>query len=252
MVTRHFVSVLMGLVGDLTYVYERTRSASEVTPTQSVSVKRQNYLLDVLKRSLITIQSINQNFNILHEIAVSINQWINYLNENYSADRGLFVKSNLIFKDAKELARDSQNWIQVIISEFDKPDTVLLQDSAMVTMRNELSNILDDIAKDDIKDGIDALRHNFPTPAVMILFRVAEHLLRRFYKKVIGKDAGKKTWGAMLKDLEQNEKVDKNLIGYLNYLNQKRIDATHPYRRYEQEEGERILLTIKDLINEIP
>lgn len=252
MVTRHSVSVLMGLVRDLTYVYERTRSASEVTPNQSISVKGQSYLLDVLKRSLITIQSINQNFNILHEIAVAINQWINYLNENYSADSGLFVKSNLIFKDAKELARDSQNWIQVIVSEFDKPDTVLLQDSAMLTMRDELSNILDDIAKDDIKDGIDALRHNFPTPAVMILFRVAEYILRRFYKKIIGKDAGKKTWGAMLKDLEQNEKVDKNLIGYLNYLNQKRIDVAHPYRRYKQEEGERILLTIKDLINEIP
>ena len=197
------------------------------------------------------MQSINQYYNVLNEISVSINQWINYLDQNYADRGGLFSKSNLNFNDAKELAIDSKNWVHAVITEFDKPDTVLLQDIAMVNMRDELSGLLEDVSKEDIKDGINALRHNFPTPSVMILFRVAESIIRKFYKKTTGKDAGKKTWGGMIRDLEGHEKIDKNLIGYLNYLNQKRIDVAHPYRRYTQEEGERILLTIKDLISEI-
>ena len=51
----------------------------------------------------------------------------------------------------------------------------------------------------------------------------------------------------MLTVLEKHLKTNRALIGYLHYLNDKRIDVDHPYKQYSQEEAERIFLHMKDL-----
>ena len=50
MVTHKVAATLMTLIRDLTYVYERCKSASIIKPTQPIQVKGENYILDILKR----------------------------------------------------------------------------------------------------------------------------------------------------------------------------------------------------------
>jgi len=67
----------------------------------------------------------------------------------------------------------------------------------------------------------------------------------------MGKKPKGLTWGQIIKELTQNSKTDQIILGYLSYLNKKRIDAAHPYRRYNQEESETVLLHIKNILEEI-
>ena len=67
----------------------------------------------------------------------------------------------------------------------------------------------------------------------------------------MGKKPKGLTWGQIIKALTQNPKTDQIILGYLSYLNKKRIDVAHPYRRYNQEESETVLLHIKNILEEI-
>lgn len=130
--------------------------------------------------------------------------------------------------------------------------TVLLTDELIINLiPKKIYRKLNKFEKDDLYDGIDTLRGLLPTHAVMILLRVAENILQKYYKKITNKNSGKKTWGQIIEDLEKTKKVPKSLLGYLYFMNDKRIDSAHPYKRYTQEEGERILLNLKDLIEAI-
>jgi hypothetical protein len=51
--------------------------------------------------------------------------------------------------------------------------------------------------------------------------------------------------------LEQNKKVKPSIIGYLRYLKEKRDEAQHPDKRFDQEDSERIFLHIKELLKEL-
>ncbi len=80
---------------------------------------------------------------------------------------------------------------------------------------------------------------------------MAEHEVRYLYKRLIGKDASSKSWGDLLEELEKTGKLDRPLLGYLDYLRDKRNEAEHPDKRFAQEESERILLQIKGLLAEV-
>jgi len=74
----------MRLIVDLTYVYERCRSASIITPIQSIQVKGENYLLDVLKRWYPFLEYLAKNYPGLSKIVDSIRGWIGYLDKKYA------------------------------------------------------------------------------------------------------------------------------------------------------------------------
>jgi len=48
----------MTLMCHLTYVYERCRSVSELTPTQHVQVKGKDYILDVLEEQHLIARAV--------------------------------------------------------------------------------------------------------------------------------------------------------------------------------------------------
>ena len=63
------------------------------------------------------------------------------------------------------------------------------------------------------------------------------------------------TWGQMLDELLQRDDVNKTLVGHLNYIREKRNQAEHPEKIFDQSEAETTLLAVinatRDIYSEI-
>jgi|GEM_PF-886575 len=266
MVTHKEAADLMKLILTLTSVYERCRSASKITPTQYIQVKGSNSILDALQKWYPFIDRLAKNYPNLSNVANEIDWWIKYLDRNYTLKNPPpLIDSGPQFHylqhgDASKLSDDSLQWICAIINEYNKQGTVLIKEEFIEELRKyfEKSNI-DKLTKQDLNDALDCILHLLPTPAAMISLRVAESIVRRYYKKITGNDpinknwddSIHKNWGGILKELEESKKVKSSILGYLKYLKEKRNEAQHPDKRFTQEESEELLIKIKGLIEEL-
>jgi ribosomal protein S17E len=237
---------------DLTYLYERCRSASTI-PVQYFPVKGKDYLLDVLKREYLFIKSLSTYYPDFTQVADSMRGWMEYLDKKYGEKESFLGPLFYIdIKDAEKLSQDSQRWINVILNEYAKKGPILIREETIEQILPEsLLSGLDKITREDLEDALGCILHLFPTPAAMISLRVAENIVRRYYAKITGNTTRDKSWADILYDLEQSKKAKQSLLGYLRYLKEKRNEAEHPDKRFTQEESERIFLQIKELLEEI-
>ncbi|SMH71330.1 hypothetical protein [Candidatus Nitrosotalea okcheonensis] len=225
--------------------------------SSKIYVRTSGGIADSFETLLERLDNIGEKIEKVDGVKSSIRRWINRLDKNYSEDEGTNLPVYLTKEDAKALRKETQKWLDKIIESFDNSGTAIIKENQInEVFSKEIMDRLDNDAQKDLKEGIDVLLHGYPTAATMILFRMAERMIRELYKNTTGKEVGKETWGHMLTAIGQHEDFQKNddnkvLMGYLYYLNKKRINAAHPYRRYTQEEAERILLQIKDMLEEI-
>jgi ribosomal protein S17E len=225
-----------------------------MTPTQSIQVKGENYLLDVLKRWYPFLEYLAKNrYPDLRKVVDSMRGWIEYLDKKYAEK---LVSSGPPFymdiKDAEELLLDSRKWINAIINEYAKRGPILIREETIEQVLPEsLFSSLEETTREDLNDALTCIFHLLPTPAAMISLRVAENLVRRYYTKITGSTATGKSWGEILNELDQSKKVKPSILGYLKYLKEKRNEAEHPDKRFTQEESERIFLHIKGLLEEL-
>lgn len=251
MVTRQAIGTLLQLVESLTYVHH---SSVDVKFGLKSTVKGENYILSILQRNLWIVDSLSASFPHLSSMKKSYKQWTLELDKKYAIKEGDNDKPFFLDdEDALKLEKDSSKWLMEINQIYSTNPTVLIKDYNTI---NEIIPVnlivgLNKMARQDLRDGVDLLLHGMPTPAAMILFRVAENVIQKYYTRITGNKPGTKTWGQMIRVLSNNPKTNNSLLGYLQFLNDKRIDSAHPYKRYNQEEGERILLKIKDLLEEI-
>ena|SRR5579883_15472 len=251
MVSRYSAANLMTMISDLTYIYERSRSVSEITPSQLIPVKGQNYLLVMVKKWIPFIEHLSTTFIELKSICEQMKKWDLYLDKKY-AEQSIFLGPpiNLDNNDAQQLTNESLQWRNTIINVYANcRGTILIKEENFdqIFPTNLLSS-LDDATKEDLIDGFYAIIHLLPTPASMILFRVAESLVRKYYEKITGKKATNQRMRDLIDELEKSNKVKQSLTNYLNYIRDRRNEAEHPDKRFTQEESERILLHIKELL----
>lgn len=253
MTTNHIVSLLLRLARDLDYVYERSRSVRINEEDTSIPVKGPNFLLAVIKRQIKLMEILGKKFPELKDIKKSMEIWIKRLDKNYKEqnDEKSTRQLKLKFIDAFELQEESSKWLSAVIRAYEKPVTAILDQQKLYSIiPTSHYRKLDAIGKNDLHEGISVLQHGFPTSSSMILFRVGEKLIQKYYKKIIKKPPKNLTWGQMISELKQIKNYNETILGYLTYLNKKRIDTVHPYRRYSQEECEKVLIHIKNLLDE--
>ena len=81
-----------------------------------------------------------------------------------------------------------------------------------------------------------------------MILRATEGVVRTYYTKVTGKTANKVLLRSIIQELETK---DNRLANFISYLKQYRDEGAHPGRRFKQEEAERILIQLKELIEAV-
>jgi len=205
------------------------------------------------------VEMLNQLFDEKHElhwIQAEFETWISKIDSAYR--KGLITsevlskKWSLDYDDSKNLEGSTLKWIKALHDYFEKSSLTILNDEAINRIHKELSEKLDPTAKDDLNDAIVAIQSELPNPAVMILNRVAESVIRKFYQRIM-KDYPKEkdTWGDLVNVLEQKLEKNDPLIHLLHYRRGNRNTAQHPGKRYSPEEAEQTLMAVKELIDVI-
>lgn len=252
MVTHTGVYNLLILIQDLSYIHERCRCAVNL-PIQPTPVKGHNFILDVLERQLPVLEQLSNTYTSLGKLYSSVKDTIVYFDRKYP-EKAVFLgpQVNIDRKDANRLLKDSEQWINAIINEYSNPRTVLIrQENINEIFTEKLLSDLDELTRNDLKDSFRCIFHLLPTPAAMICFRATENIIRKYYTKVTGESTNGKSWRTILDELEQDQRTNRPLIGYLDYLRDKRNEAEHPDKRFTQEESERVLLQVKGLLEEL-
>jgi hypothetical protein len=199
------------------------------------------------------LELLSNTYSTLKFVYSSAKDWIVYLDKKY-AENLVFLGSPFYIDriDASNLSKDSDRWIDAIINEYSKQKTVLIRQEKITEIFPEkLLSGLDELTKNDLEDAFHCIFQLLPTPAAMICFRATENIIRKYYTKITGKSAHGRKWRTLLDELEEDQRINRATISYLDYLRDKRNEAEHPDKRFTQEESERVLLHVKGLLEEL-
>ena len=103
--------------------------------------------------------------------------------------------------------------------------------------KEDIWSNLSSLEKEDLDDACRCISLQAWTPAAMITMRVVEAAFKDYYKNIMGKEPND-TWFKSIKELNNNDKADKKLIGYFDYLREIRNSLQHPDVRFSQFEAE--------------
>lgn len=205
-----------------------------------------------MQNALATLEWISSQVPALVETKKEVGEWTAYLDKKYQDGGGFFATTMLDFGDAQKLQKDSEKWIAALLAAYGNRGTVMVNEENIDRLfTDQLKAKLSPATRADLDDGIITMLHLIPTPAAMTLLRVAENVVRAYYTKITGKQAERKDWNEILDELRARSDVKKPLLGYLDYIRDKRNEGMHPDKRYSQEESEAILLQVKKLIEEV-
>jgi len=213
-------------------------------------------LIAILKRIKKSIDSLNKNTELkLDIISEKLEDWIKYLDEHYSSkSKWLKEPEALRENDLKRLSKDIEKFGDKLF-EILENSTIILPSTKKPQITSNQTKTLDKSSKADLKEGIKAMNLGLTTAAYMLFFRVAESQVKSYYTKITNTEPieEKSNWGNMLHVLlvEHRSKVNKNLTNLLYYLKDKRNEAQHPGKRFKQNDCEKILYYLSDLLKEI-
>lgn len=262
MVSNIEIYPLIRAIWNLASVSHRVGIATSLTLAQ-INVKGEKGIIDSLGAIYDVINSLSKKYEEISNIPNEIQKWINLLEKEYG-DPGKFLQTKsvgLFRKHAVLLNKDTLRWFEQIYSIYEKSNTKLINEKTLREMVVELSKVLDNQTKKDLRDGYECLVNNIPTPAVMILYRVGESMVKKFYKKEMGYEPTESsTMGTMARDLreKQAKEIEQKirtkpdpLVNYIASQTEERNLAQHPGGRYTQTEAEEVFILVKKIIEDI-
>lgn len=262
MVSNIEIYPLIRAIWNLASVSHRAGIATSLTPAQ-INVKGEKGIIDSLGAIYDVINRLSKKYEEIFNIPNEIQKWINLLEKEYGdPEKFLQTKSVGLFrKHAVLLYKDTLRWFEQIYSIYEKSNTKLINEKTLREMVVELSKVLDNQTKKDLRDGYECLVNNIPTPAVMILYRLGESMVKKFYKKEMGYEPTESsTMGTMARDLreKQAKEIEQKirtkpdpLVNYIASQTEERNLAQHPGGRYTQTEAEEVFILVKKIIEDI-
>lgn len=229
-----------------------------------IKVKGKNEIIDSLTVVHLTVSHIlAKKYDKIRNMPTEIKSWLDILEKEYGDPASIgFTKSLYLSREhATKLHVDIARWFEELYSIYEKPNTKLLNQREFLVMFDNLSKILEVEEKEDLKDGFECIMNNIPTPAVMVLHRVGESVVKKFYKKEMEKDPPENsTMGSMAKELreKQTKEIESGkrakpdpLVHYILSQTDERNLAQHSGHRYNQTEAEEVFIFVKKLINDV-
>ncbi len=162
-------------------------------------------------------------------------------------------EANLLRNDAWKLKEENKK-LQSRINNLCPPTRVISRESLEIGVPQFLGDVssqLSDVARNDLSNGVRCLYHGIHTAAAMVSLRASEDAVRSFYEFKTGQKAGSADWKFILDELLKRQDVRKSLVGHLDYVREKRNEAEHPDKIFDQGEAENTFLTVTNLIKEI-
>ena len=136
----------------------------------------------------------------------------------------------------------------------DNTDIILnLEPKQNIDVEKKLLKTLDISAKADLDEGLSLLHLGHTTASYMILMRVAEFLVQQyFFKKTGRKPKGmEQSMGGMLQtiyDLGYISKVEESYGKLLDFLKDRRNEALHPGKRFNEKDCNKLIKHIEELM----
>jgi hypothetical protein len=168
------------------------------------------------------------------------------LSEEYPRKTRLGNKNNLQEGDRIHLIEVFEELIEEIINRVEDSEINLnLEPKKSLDVDKRSLKVLDKSAKLDLEEGLALLQLGHTTAAYMILMRVAESFVLKYYQKITGSTPpnNEKAWGTLLEDLKpyQVSKVDFNFKNILYFLKDRRNEAQHPGKRFTEKDCDKLL-----------
>jgi hypothetical protein len=161
----------------------------------------------------------------------------------------------LDWNSCKNLYEASVHWKNIFIQRVN--DLLLIRPKLHILSVDKVKKFIEDLPEDDkvkewlqeedcrvteFREGSKALLFGLPTAAGFYFVRLCERALRELYKKETGKDVERKTWGAILDELEvyYKNKQRPNVLDLISYLKSSRDRIAHPEQFLTQKEAEEL------------
>ena len=242
-------------VAGFAYLDAKCDYVPDIKDGEGIAVKGKHGVLGDLKTYLKLLDAFpSQDGNEISNVKNAIKSWIIYFTSEYKPEgKILSLKSYYLEKDdADKLSDDVTNWIGIIIDTTVKRKTKLIKDFSFEKfLPSRLIKKLEKGIRQDLKDGFDLTGSDSPTAAVIILLRSAEGIIKNYYKQITNMETSKIRLNDMIEELEKIHNIDKTLVNHLHYIRGKRNEAAHSGKRFTQEDSEKMLIHIKDLLEEI-
>jgi len=174
-----------------------------------------------------------------------------------------YTNKALDHEDEQELKRDARVWIELLSKSvsgriaFEPTKPILLNTESLMQAATNYSNpFFDDnvwqtiveVARNDFKETTRCFIAAAWTAAAMTALRGAEGVLRQYYEFKTKNKSGGKKWAEVVGELEKLPDVDKTLLGYLNFIREKRNETQHPQKTYDQRDSENIFTVVVNAV----
>ena len=183
----------------------------------------------------------------IFDLIDNCNVAIKYFSNKYPLEKR-FVNKNALQEDDRDqllqgLDDDLDNLGDLL---YDNTEIILnLEPKKSLDVDKKSLKVLDKSAKLDLEEGLTLLQLGHTTASYMILMRVAESFVLKYYQKITGNTPpnNEKAWGTLLEDLKpyQVSKVDFNFKNILYFLKDRRNEAQHPGKRFTEKDCHKLL-----------
>ena len=248
------ISEFTQVVIDLSMLCARCLDVDHYKDDIGIPVRGKEGISNVLRSGLKFIESLSTTDENIDEVKQSMKEWLNYFQKNYLPKKKILSLKSFYLEseDAEKFTEDIDWWVNSIENYFSKPKYALIKEIDFDKfLPLSITKKLNKGVLQDLKSGFTLLGSESPTASTMILLRAAEGAVKNYYLQVIGQQTTKLNWNAIIDELEKNHHIKKPFANYLHYLRDKRNEAAHPGKQFEQEESERIIIQVKGLLEVI-
>jgi len=174
-----------------------------------------------------------------------------------------YSDKTLDLEDEQDLKRDAKVWIELLAKSvgtriaFEPTKPIILNTESLMQAATDYSNpffddkvwgALVEVARNDFRETTRCFMAAAWTAAAMTALRGAEAVLRQYYELKTQAKGGEKPWAEIVEELEKMPDVDKTLLGYLNFIRERRNETQHPEKTYDQRESENIFTVVVNAV----
>ena len=180
---------------------------------------------------------------------------VKYLSKKYPRDKWFVDENNLEDHDRENLLDDLDEYLDDLGAlMYENTEIILnLEPKQNFDVDKKSLKILNKSARGDLEEGLVLLNSGHTTASYIILMRVAEFLVQQYFFKKTGRKAIglEKSWGGMLKtiyDLGFISNVDETYGKLLDFLKDRRNEALHPGKRFDQKDCKKLISYVEELM----